>query len=169
MRLRVPSNIVYCVRRVLLSHKALRDYPIVIIRRKLLNVIPKQVASFGDKKQHSTFNHLLNSEMGSHWRKGEICGVDNCRSRLYTVDENDGYQYCENGHRRGVSHLTSEVKSVNCSNISNCRDRIRLLLEKMKISLIHTPKDYAKNQLMKQRRPINVGHFLKIVLQSLQS
>jgi len=111
------SSIVYCVARVLLSHKALRDYPIVIIRRKLLNVIPKQVASFGDKKQHSTFNHLLNSEMGSHWRKGEICGVDNCRSRLYTVDENDGYHYCENGHRRGVSHLTSEVKSENCSSI----------------------------------------------------
>ncbi|OCL05870.1 hypothetical protein AOQ84DRAFT_432871 [Glonium stellatum] len=46
--------------------------------------------------------------MASHWRKSEVCGVDNCRSRLYTLDENDGYQYCENGHRRGNALVIGE-------------------------------------------------------------
>jgi hypothetical protein len=34
--------------------------------------------------------------------KGPVCGVENCRSRLYEEGE-DGYLYCQNGHRQGVS------------------------------------------------------------------
>ncbi|KAF1996646.1 hypothetical protein P154DRAFT_498312 [Amniculicola lignicola CBS 123094] len=32
--------------------------------------------------------------------KGPICGIENCRSRRYDEGE-DGYLYCENGHRKG--------------------------------------------------------------------
>ncbi|KAF2257832.1 hypothetical protein CC78DRAFT_572905 [Lojkania enalia] len=32
--------------------------------------------------------------------KGPVCGVENCRSRWYDEGE-DGYLYCENGHRKG--------------------------------------------------------------------
>ncbi|KAF2796977.1 hypothetical protein K505DRAFT_299185 [Melanomma pulvis-pyrius CBS 109.77] len=38
--------------------------------------------------------------MDSGRRKGPICGVENCRSRVYDEGE-DGYRYCENGHRKG--------------------------------------------------------------------
>ncbi|KAF2802933.1 uncharacterized protein BDZ99DRAFT_454184 [Mytilinidion resinicola] len=38
--------------------------------------------------------------MSSHWIKGPVCGIENCRSRHYE-EEADGYQYCQNGHRRG--------------------------------------------------------------------
>jgi RNA polymerase I-specific transcription initiation factor RRN7 len=38
--------------------------------------------------------------MDSAWTKGPVCGIENCRSRLYEEGE-DGYQYCQNGHRRG--------------------------------------------------------------------
>ncbi|KAF2708672.1 hypothetical protein K504DRAFT_534268 [Pleomassaria siparia CBS 279.74] len=38
--------------------------------------------------------------MDSDRRKGPICGVENCRSRIYDEGE-DGYRYCENGHRKG--------------------------------------------------------------------
>jgi RNA polymerase I-specific transcription initiation factor RRN7 len=34
--------------------------------------------------------------------KGPICGVENCRSRTYEEND-DGYLYCQNGHRKGVS------------------------------------------------------------------
>ncbi|PVI01925.1 hypothetical protein DM02DRAFT_590451 [Periconia macrospinosa] len=32
--------------------------------------------------------------------RGPVCGIDNCRSRRYEEGE-DGYLYCENGHRKG--------------------------------------------------------------------
>ncbi|OCK83517.1 RNA polymerase I-specific transcription initiation factor Rrn7 [Lepidopterella palustris CBS 459.81] len=32
--------------------------------------------------------------------KGTICGIENCRSRYYEQGD-DGYQYCQEGHRRG--------------------------------------------------------------------
>ncbi|ORY10038.1 hypothetical protein BCR34DRAFT_357253 [Clohesyomyces aquaticus] len=38
--------------------------------------------------------------MASGKKKGEICGAENCRSRVYEEGE-DGYLYCENGHRKG--------------------------------------------------------------------
>jgi RNA polymerase I-specific transcription initiation factor RRN7 len=31
--------------------------------------------------------------------KGPVCGVENCRSRLYEEGE-DGYRYCQNGHQQ---------------------------------------------------------------------
>ncbi|KAK5018472.1 hypothetical protein LTR16_002013 [Cryomyces antarcticus] len=39
--------------------------------------------------------------------KGEICGVDNCRSRDYRYGD-DGYYYCQNGHRRDTALVTAE-------------------------------------------------------------
>ncbi|KAF2279279.1 uncharacterized protein EI97DRAFT_430374 [Westerdykella ornata] len=39
-------------------------------------------------------------ETGSGRTKGPVCGIENCRSRWYEVGE-DGYQYCQNGHRKG--------------------------------------------------------------------
>ncbi|KAF2127590.1 hypothetical protein P153DRAFT_343774 [Dothidotthia symphoricarpi CBS 119687] len=39
--------------------------------------------------------------------RGPVCGVENCRSRRYDEGE-DGFQYCENGHRQGVLLRTEE-------------------------------------------------------------
>ncbi|KAF2472898.1 uncharacterized protein BDR25DRAFT_302497 [Lindgomyces ingoldianus] len=38
--------------------------------------------------------------MDSARTSGPICGIENCRSRVYEEGE-DGYLYCENGHRKG--------------------------------------------------------------------
>ncbi|KAF2198113.1 hypothetical protein GQ43DRAFT_465882 [Delitschia confertaspora ATCC 74209] len=43
----------------------------------------------------------------SQWTKGPVCGIENCRSRLYEEGE-DGYQYCQNGHRRGDTLVAGE-------------------------------------------------------------
>ena len=50
-------------------------------------------------------------EMDSGRRKGPICGVENCRSRIYDEGE-DGYRYCENGHRKGVSYRIERLGSI---------------------------------------------------------
>jgi hypothetical protein len=43
--------------------------------------------------------------MDARRTKGPICGIENCRSRSYEEGE-DGYLYCQNGHRQGVSSIS---------------------------------------------------------------
>lgn len=45
--------------------------------------------------------------MGEGRVKGPVCGVENCRSRRYEEGE-DGYLYCQNGHRKGVCRALGE-------------------------------------------------------------
>jgi len=38
--------------------------------------------------------------------KGPVCGIENCRSKRYEEGE-DGYHYCQNGHRQEVCSMLS--------------------------------------------------------------
>jgi hypothetical protein len=48
----------------------------------------------------------VRSAMEARRTKGPICGIENCRSRSYEEGE-DGYLYCQNGHRQAVSSISA--------------------------------------------------------------
>jgi hypothetical protein len=70
------------------------------LRLRNCNSVPLWVA----RKLFQCDARLIAMERDSGRTKGPVCGVENCRSRWYEEGE-DGYLYCQNGHRKGVSQL----------------------------------------------------------------
>ncbi|KAF2870713.1 hypothetical protein BDV95DRAFT_574423 [Massariosphaeria phaeospora] len=52
--------------------------------------------------------------------KGPICGIDNCRSRFYEEGD-DGYLYCQNGHRKGELLTQPDDEDFNSAKRTRTR------------------------------------------------
>jgi hypothetical protein len=71
------------------------------------------------------YNPAPDVQTGEGPTKGPRCGIENCRSRLYEEGE-DGYLYCGNGHRKGVSWCAvsdSEISGGTNSAFSGLKIR----------------------------------------------
>ncbi|CAI6330662.1 unnamed protein product [Periconia digitata] len=60
---------------------------------------------------------------GSGSTRGTVCGIENCRSRRYEEGE-DGYLYCENGHRKGELLAGSDDEMFESAARTRTRKRV---------------------------------------------